>query len=195
MEDWTPEFRQVANLVMDNPHPAALFWGSELTMLYNYAYRLDVAGHKHPSLMGTGFSGPFSELWDSVAPVFNECARTCVSVRRDNDYLTIERQGLLEETFFSWSFTPLYGSGKNILGFYNAPYETTKTTVSHRRLQTINYLGEKLSHSKSVKQFWKNILSGLEDNHFDVPFALLYSVGEGEDGDQPSMSSVPPRST
>jgi hypothetical protein len=54
MESWSPEFRQVANLLMANPHPAALFWGSDLTMLYNEAYSKEVAGNKHPSLMGTG---------------------------------------------------------------------------------------------------------------------------------------------
>lgn len=36
--------------------------------------------------------------------------------------------------------------------------------------------------------FWKSILDGLEDNHFDVPFALLYSVVDG-DGDEESSHS------
>lgn len=30
MDQWSSEFRQIANLVMANPHPAALFWGSNL---------------------------------------------------------------------------------------------------------------------------------------------------------------------
>jgi hypothetical protein len=38
-------------------HPAALFWGEDLTMMYNEAYKIEVAGNKHPELMGTGFSG------------------------------------------------------------------------------------------------------------------------------------------
>lgn len=109
MNTWSVEFREVANLVMRNPHPAALFWGEELTMLYNEAYKNEVAGNKHPELMGTGFSGPFSELWDGVGPIFRESARTGKSVRKENDYLPIERYGYLEETFFSWSFTPVYG--------------------------------------------------------------------------------------
>jgi hypothetical protein len=112
METWSLEFREVANLVMRNPHPSALFWGEELTMLYNEAYKNEVAGNKHPDLMGTGFSGPFSEIWDEVGPIFRECARTGTSVRKENDYLPIERYGYLEETFFSWSFTPVYGGTK-----------------------------------------------------------------------------------
>lgn len=30
MDQWSSEFRQIVNLVMANPHPAALFWGSNL---------------------------------------------------------------------------------------------------------------------------------------------------------------------
>jgi hypothetical protein len=103
MSSWSSAFREVANLVMRNPHPAALFWGEELTMFYNEAYKNEVAGNKHPELMGTGFSGPFSEIWDSVGPIMKECARTGHSVRIENDRLPIVRNGYLEECFFSWS--------------------------------------------------------------------------------------------
>lgn len=47
MASWSAEFRQIANLVMTNPHPAALFWGSKLTVIYNEAYANEVAGNKH----------------------------------------------------------------------------------------------------------------------------------------------------
>ncbi|KAF2097032.1 aerobic respiration control sensor protein arcB [Rhizodiscina lignyota] len=188
METWSPEFRQVTNLCMSNPHPAAIFWGSDLTMLYNEAYAAEVAGNKHPTLMGTGCSGPFSELWEAVSRLFAECARTGISIRKENDYLPIERRGFLEETFFSWSWTPVYGGTNKIQGLYNAPFETTQQEMYRRRMLTINTLGETVAHAKTVKQFWQYVLDGLEDNHYDIPFAILYSVGEGEEGDS-SMSS------
>jgi hypothetical protein len=115
MKNWSVQFREIVNLVMRNPHPCSLFWGEELTMIYNEAYKFEVAGNKHPDLMGTGFSGPFSELWDGVAPIFRECARTGHSIRKENDPLPIERYGYLEETFFSWSFVPVYGGTDRIL--------------------------------------------------------------------------------
>ncbi|KAJ4296620.1 hypothetical protein N0V90_006668 [Kalmusia sp. IMI 367209] len=189
MSNWSVQFREIANLVMRNPHPAALFWGEELTMLYNEAYKNEVAGNKHPELMGTGFSGPFSEIWEGVSPVFRECARTGQSVRKENDYLPIERYGYLEETFFSWSFTPVYGGTERILGFYNAPFESTYQTISHRRLQTLRQLGEKLAETRSIKHFWQCVLDGLQDNPYEVPFALLYSINDSDDADTASHSS------
>lgn len=54
MHSWSLQFRELVNVLMRNPHPAALFWGEDLTMIYNDAYKIEVAGNKHPDLMGTG---------------------------------------------------------------------------------------------------------------------------------------------
>lgn len=53
MASWSAEFRQIANLVMTNPHPAALFWGSNLTVIYNEAYANEVAGNKHVCIVSS----------------------------------------------------------------------------------------------------------------------------------------------
>jgi hypothetical protein len=53
MDSWSAEFRQIANLVMTNPHPAALFWGSKLTVIYNEAYANEVAGNKHVCIVSS----------------------------------------------------------------------------------------------------------------------------------------------
>jgi hypothetical protein len=101
MSTWSREFRQIACLLMANPHPAALFWGDELTVIYNKAYADQVAGEKHPRLMGTGFKGPFAELWDFVGSIFAECRRSGQSVAVTDQMLPIERYGFLEETFYT----------------------------------------------------------------------------------------------
>nr|AAR30121.1 putative histidine kinase HHK16p [[Gibberella] fujikuroi var. moniliformis] len=189
MSTWSPELRQVANLVINNPHPANIFWGSDMTMLYNEAYAVTFAGNKHPSMLGTGASGPWSEAWDVLGPALQEVVRTGVSFRSDNNDLALFRRGFLEETHICWSLTPLYGGTERIVGFYNAPFETTDLVLSQRRMGTINKVSESLRKATSIKSFWKSVLDGLEDNHRDVPFALLYSVGEAEEADHQSSSS------
>jgi PAS domain-containing protein len=56
-------------------------------------------------------------------------------------------------------------------------------------MQTLRYLGERLALARSTKHFWKCVLEGLDDNHYDVPFALLYSVADSDDADTVSHSS------
>lgn len=191
MDQWSSEFRQIANLVMTNPHPAALFWGSKLTVIYNEAYANEVAGNKHPSLMGTDFADFFPEIWEYCGPLFETCGRTGIGVRKDNDYLSIYRHGMLEETYYSWTYVPIYSSGtRELMGFYNGPFQTTSMVLNQRRMETVNAIGEGTGAAKTVQQFWKYVLQNLERaNARDVPFALLYSVGEDDDGEHSSVAS------
>ncbi|GAB7350822.1 hypothetical protein MBLNU459_g1357t1 [Dothideomycetes sp. NU459] len=188
MRSWSPEFRQVANLVMKNPHSAALFWGPDLRMMYNQAYREVCAGRKHPTLMGAPFREVFSEVWDTVADLFYNCARTGIPINMENQLTPIDRNGILEECYFTWSVTPLYGLGSKILGFYNAPFETTHEQINKRRLETLRKLGVELSSARTVSDFWTGTLRGLEENVYDVPVAILYSVVDADDGDLSSHS-------
>ncbi|KAJ4425107.1 hypothetical protein N0V82_000162 [Gnomoniopsis sp. IMI 355080] len=190
MDQWSPEFRQIANLVMTYPHPAALFWGCKLTVIYNEAYAADVAGNKHPTLMGTDFADFFAEIWEYCGPLFEECGRTGVSVRKDNDFLSIYRHGMLEETYYSWQYVPVYSSStQELLGFYNSPFQTTSMVLNQRRMRTVNAVGDHTSSAKTVKQFWKLVLQSLDTNPRDTPFALLYSVGDDDDGEHSSSAS------
>ncbi|KAH9220231.1 hypothetical protein DL95DRAFT_44108 [Leptodontidium sp. 2 PMI_412] len=189
MNSWSREFRQIACLLMAHPFPLALFWGAELTVIYNKAYADTVAGLKHPNLMGTGFKGPFAELWDTVGAIFDECRRTGRSVAVYDQMLPIERQGFVEETFYTWSLTPLYGGTDQMLGLYNSPFETTRQTRGTRAMKTLLKLAQETATAKSVAEFWPNILSALSENEFDFPFAVLYSVSEDEEEGSVSQSS------
>ncbi|CAJ2501110.1 Uu.00g039630.m01.CDS01 [Anthostomella pinea] len=189
MDHWSPEFRQLVNLLMNNPFPASIFWGADLTMLYNEAYANELAGLKHPNMMGTCFSGPFSEAWEVASGPFSHVARTGIAFQKEDECIPIHRHGFLEECFFSWSLTPLHGGTKKILGFYNVPFETTKTVLAKRRMETVNRVGSNLSRARGIKQFWKLLLDALDDSHYDIPFALVYSVGDSEENDMSSVSS------
>ncbi|GKU21771.1 unnamed protein product [Fusarium langsethiae] len=163
MDTWSPELRQVANLVITNPHPASLFWGNDMTMLYNEQYAIHYAGNKHPSMLGTGASGPWSEAWDVLGSAFAEVIRTGVSHRGDNDEFALFRRGFLEETHICWTLTPLYGGTDRIVGFYNSPFEITDLIL-------------KAFGSLYLKD-WRTTI------------ALVYSVGDSEEADHQSSSS------
>lgn len=69
IETWSADLRQMCNLIMASPHPAAMYWGPDLVAIYNEAYVL-LAGQKHPKLMGQSYSEAWAEIWDEVKDVF-----------------------------------------------------------------------------------------------------------------------------
>lgn len=53
MSTWSTQLRSSANLVMQDPRPAVIFWGPDLIMIYNEAY-VEIVGSLHPGCMGNG---------------------------------------------------------------------------------------------------------------------------------------------
>jgi hypothetical protein len=106
---WGSDLRQMCNLIMASPHPAAMYWGDDLIAIYNEAYIM-LAGQKHPSLMGQSYSVAWSEIWDDVKDVFANARLTGEATMKDDDGLFLKRSNYLEETYFSWSIVSHYST-------------------------------------------------------------------------------------
>jgi signal transduction histidine kinase/CheY-like chemotaxis protein len=187
IELWDTDLRAVSNLVMASPNPAALYWGPEYIAIYNAAY-VDLAGQKHPRLMGMRYADAWSEIWDELEPMFRECWESGKSIMKEDNQLFMYRKGFLEETFFSWSIVPVVGQAGSVVGLYNPAFDNTTRKVNERRMLTLREVGERTALARDVKHFWPQLKKGLEYNEFDVPFALVYSVKD--DNTESEVSSM-----
>ncbi|KAI9689825.1 MAG: hypothetical protein M1822_009707 [Bathelium mastoideum] len=188
METWSPDLRQMSNLIMASPHPAAMYWGSELVAIYNEAYVL-LAGQKHPGLMGQPYSEAWAEIWHEVKDVFATARNTGEATMKDDDCLFIKRSDYLEETYFSWSIIPMVGGDGTVMGLYNPAFEKTRRKIAERRMLTLREVGERTATARDIKTFWQQVLQALKYNEFDTPFVLLYSVSDEPDSDSASINS------
>ncbi|KAI0521539.1 histidine kinase [Xylaria bambusicola] len=188
MEEWSSELRTISNLVMGSPHPAALYWGRDFTVIYNEAY-VAVAGRKHPELMGSRYQDLWSEIWHEIQPVFESAWESGQATMKNDDRMFLRRAGFNEETYFSWSIVPLVGEDGNVVGLYNPAFENTRRKIAERMMLTLREVGEKTAIARDVKSFWSQVNKGLEYNEDDVPFNLVYSVVEDQESDICSMHS------
>ena len=188
IDQWPSDLRQMCNLIMASPHPAAMYWGEELIAIYNEAYVL-LAGQKHPVLMGQSYKEAWAEIWDEVSEVFANAKLTGEATMKDDDCLFMKRTGFLEETYFSWSIIPMVGSDGQVKGLYNPAFEKTRRKIAERRMLTLREIGERTAAARDVKGFWEQVLGALELNEYDTPFVLLYSVADESDSDSSSIHS------
>lgn len=188
IEEWAPDLRAMSNMIMGSPHPAAMYWGPHFVTIYNEAY-LDLAGQKHPKLMGSTYQDAWPELWDEIKPVFKSALESGQATMKHENQLFLNRHGFLEETFFSWSIVPLVGAEGEVVGLYNPAFENTRRRVNERRMLTLREIGERTASASSVSGFWPQVQKGLEYNEHDVPFALIYSVKEDAESDMSSLHS------
>ncbi|KAK4551845.1 hypothetical protein LTR86_010841 [Recurvomyces mirabilis] len=188
IELWPSDLRQMCNLIMASPHPAAMYWGEDLIAIYNEAYIL-LAGQKHPTLMGQSYSKAWQEIWDDVKDVFASAKSTGEATMKDDDCLFMKRNDYLEETYFSWSIIPMVGRDGSVMGLYNPAFEKTRRKIAERRMLTLREVGERTASARDVKGFWSQVLGSFEFNAYDSPFLLLYSVTDDPDSDASSMHS------
>jgi hypothetical protein len=61
MSTWSSQLRSTANLIMQDPRPAVMFWGPELIMVYNEPY-IELLGGLHPC-MGASARVALAQVW------------------------------------------------------------------------------------------------------------------------------------
>ena len=106
IDSWSNELRRMANLLLADPRPAAMFWGENRIMMYNEPYVM-VTGQKHPFMMGKPFLIAWAEIAGDFAEAFDKGYETGIATTMDNALFYLERHGYLEETYYSISMIPL----------------------------------------------------------------------------------------
>ena len=105
INQWSTELRRMANILMSDPRPAAMYWGRHRTIMYNEPYVV-VMGQKHPGMMGKTFSQAWAEVESDFSPAFDIASETGTPYLVNDARFYIDRQGYLEETYYSISIIP-----------------------------------------------------------------------------------------
>ena len=130
LETWSEATLAVVNLMLCSPFPCALFRGSNLTMLYNDAYR-PFAGD--PSSLGRSIQEVYEEAWHILGPQFL-AALEGKTTYHENFLVPLYREGVLQNCYWTYSLTPVYENGR-ITGVFNACQERTDAVAAVERLR------------------------------------------------------------
>ncbi|WP_395845781.1 ATP-binding protein [Cystobacter fuscus] len=176
-EGWPTTLRTTVALMLVAPLPMVILWGPELRLLYNDAH-IPLFGDKHPRTLGATFFDLFPELRDGLSPLFAQVwAGTAVSQKEG--LLCLERQGFMEEVYFSLSFLPIRDEHDRVVGILNIASEVTAQVLGERHLKTLRELSIQSALSPGVQDVLHQAQGVLAQSGADVPFALLYRM-EGE---------------
>ncbi|MFP4344854.1 MAG: PAS domain S-box protein [Anaerolineales bacterium] len=122
---WPPSLRATVGIVLSAAAPLALYWGSDLVLLYNDAWRT-LIGDKHPDALGRPARAVFPEIWETIGPLLESVLAGRGAVELQDQRLLLERQGEMEEAWFDYSFNPIPCAAGSIGGVLNLTTETTE---------------------------------------------------------------------
>jgi PAS domain S-box-containing protein len=133
IEEWSETLLATANLMLHSPFPTILSWGPEMVFLYNDA-AISTLTMKHPGALGGLYREVFREAWDLVGADLEGCLYRGETAVRDNMFIPILLNGVLEDHYWSYSLIPVYENGQ-IGGVYDAFRNMTATVVGAQRLR------------------------------------------------------------
>ncbi len=176
-EQWPQSLRTVVRLMLDSRYPMFVWWGPELTILYNDGYT-PIFGKKHPAALGQPARHVWSEIWPNLAAQVNAVMVEGRASWNEESLLFVERNGFTEEAYFTWSYSPVWEESGKVGGLFCACTEETAKVIGKRRLNTLRELAAKTAEAKTAAEACALAAQALAGNPHDLPFALLYLLSE-----------------
>lgn len=137
---WPQSLQTAVGIILNSRFPMFIWWGPEMFTIYNDAY-LVIAGDKHPQALGERGPEVWSEIWDVVGPLVQQVFETGVANWWEDQQLHIDRHGYVEETYFTFSHSPVLDENGETRGVFCACTETTdKVLAARKALQSENNL-------------------------------------------------------
>src|SRR3954468_359846 len=130
-------------------------------------------GPKPPAALGTPLRAIWPEIWDQIGPMLDGVLTTGQATWHEDQPLRLERDGFLEEAFFTYSFSPIRDDAGEVAGVFTAVHETSPSVLATRRLQALAALGEALAAARTEDAV-ATAIEVLATAPEDVPFAALH---------------------
>lgn len=128
---WPQSLRSVVGLLLGSKFPMFVAWGEGLGFLYNDAYA-EILGAKHPKALGARFHDIWPEIWSDISPLI-DTALAGEATYRENLPLLMNRKGFDEQTWFTFSYSPVRDESGRVAGLFCAVAETTGQVLAERR--------------------------------------------------------------
>src|SRR5688500_11651420 len=136
-DTWPPALRNSVRILLTSRFSMWMAWGPELTFLCNDAYRRDTLGKKYPWALGKPASVVWSEIWDDVEPRVRSVLESGEATWDERLQLFLERSGYVEETYHTFSYSPLVDDDNVVRGLLCVVKEDTEEVIAARRMATL----------------------------------------------------------
>lgn len=177
-ESWPQALRTTIHLCLASNFPLCFAWGPDRVQIYNDGY-WPICAAKHPKSMGQDYKECWLSAWPVIGPRFERCVATGEASSLTDTRMFLDRNGYLEETFFTFSFSPIRDETGAVAGVFHPVTETTHLVLAERRVRALRHLADGTADAKSIDEALARCARALAEHALDLPFVLLYRVNGG----------------
>ncbi|QFZ19479.1 SpoIIE family protein phosphatase [Saccharothrix syringae] len=185
---WPAALRTAVRICLTSRFPMIVWWGEELRFLYNDAY-LPLLGGKHPALDKPG-EQVWTEIWQTIGPMLRSVMASGEATWSEDLLLPMARHGYWEETYWTYSYSPLHDDDGVVRGVFTAVTDTTERVVGERRLAVLQDLGAQAGNARTAAEACALVAEVLTRAGADVPYAAVHLCPPG--ATEPVLTAVSP---
>jgi PAS domain S-box-containing protein len=178
-DGWPVSLQTAVSILLASKFPMWMAWGEELTFFCNDAYRRDTLGQKYPWALGRPSHEVWEEIWDAIGPRIQTVLATGEATWDEALLLFLERSGYPEESYHTFSYSPLRDDDGRIVGMLCVVSEDTDRVIGERRMATLRELGSDPSEVRTERETLDFAVAQLGHNPYDLPFTLTYLYQDG----------------
>ncbi|HEY6488325.1 MAG: ATP-binding protein [Terracidiphilus sp.] len=177
IEAWPDGLKNTVRILLTSRFSMWMAWGPQLTFLYNDAYARTTLEKKHPWALGKPAAEVWSEIWKDIGPRIRRVLETGQASWDEALMLILERSGYPEETYHTFSYSPLEDRDGKIAGMLCVVMEDTVRVIGERQLAALSALSAQLGRAITRQEVFAAIEQGLT-NQKDMPCTLTYLADE-----------------
>jgi PAS domain-containing protein len=145
---WPQSLKTAVRIMLTSRQPIWIGWGPELLFFYNDAYK-SIIGGKHPHALGQPTSAVWSEIWSDIGPLLDTALAGTEGTFVEQKLLIMERNGFPEETYYTFSYSPIPDDGGAPGGIICANSDDTQRVRSERQLLVLRELATSAADART----------------------------------------------
>ncbi|MRX68343.1 hypothetical protein SAMN06265349_103395 [Flavobacterium resistens] len=179
-ELWPQSLRTMASVILSNPFGMYIAWGNDFTQIYNDAFRPILGATKHPDALGISSKETFSEIWDTIGPMFNDVMKGN-AVSSPDFMVVLNRNGYDEECYFDFSYSPIKKEDGEVGGILVTVIETTEKNEKLLAQSKVRESEQKIRQLVENAPFPIGVYTGKEKRIELANQAIMDVWGKGND--------------
>ncbi len=177
-ETWPQSLKTAIRIMLTSRQPIWVGWGPDLLFFYNDPYK-SIIGGKHPVALGQPTAVVWRELWSDISPLLETALTGVEGTFVEQMLLVMERNGYPEETYYTFSYSPIPDDDGGTGGIICANSDDTARVVGERQLTLLREIGTSTTDARTWREACEFSMRALSTDPHDIPFAMFYS---GEPG-------------
>jgi len=172
-EQWPQSLKTIVRVMLDSRYAMWMLWGPELTFFCNDAY-LPTVGLKRDWVLGARSDKVWEEIWPDIGPRITRVLQQGESTWDEALLLFLERKGFPEETYHTFSYSPVYDDNSRIAGMLCVVTEVTDRVIGEHQLHLLRDLAAHSSGVQNVQECCKRCCAVLCHHPTVIPLVGLY---------------------